>query len=843
VSAPGPDDSGEGWPQDQPGPSPPPGLPRRLILRSGVVGGALASLTAAGCASSGSPAPAGSPTVRVQPAGASPPLSQTYEFNQGWRFGGRYKPGSHTRGYDDSRFAKVTLPHTVVPLSWGNWHPVDWEDVWIYRKHFRLADEPGRRVLIDFDGVMTSARVFLNNVQVSAHQGGYLPWSTELTGRLSPKGNELAVIVDARWQDVPPNGHPGGATKVDYLQPGGIYRDVRLRTVPPVYLADLYARPASVLSAGRRVEVEATLDVGAWPVGPVYLSAELRDGSKVLAAAGGRVQLQRAGRSRVRLRLGGLAGVSLWSPDHPQLYTVTATVTAAGQTHTATVRTGFRTAEFRSDGFYLNGRRLKLFGLNRHQLFPYTGMAAAARLQRRDAELLRTSLNCNMVRCSHYPQSPDFLDACDELGLLVWQETPGWRWVGDRSWRSLLLANVNDMVLRDRNRPSVIVWGTRANETLNYAALYAQARSVARSLDPVRPTSGAMSLYSTAGWSEDLFGYDDYSTRGLDARGINPAEVDARTGQAGLQPPLPGVSYLVTESVGALDGPPSYRWTEPAAVLAAQAWLHAQVHDAARGDPRYAGLLGWAGIDYASLTGGSPRIWYGLKTPGVLDTFRVPKPGAAFYRSQVSPSVRPVVIPVFCWDSGPGDPGRPGRDAMIATNCDRLEIYADGRHVVTGRPDRSTFGHLARPPVIVNLADLDPAAADLRIDGYLGDRRVAVTRMSADRSRDRLTLTVDDPVIEADGSDLTRLTFRATDVHGNQRLQPGGYVHLQVSGPAMFIGDNPFPFGFYGGVGGAFLRSRPGQAGPVTVRARHDTLGRATVRLTVAAPSRSRRFL
>src|SRR5215831_10795899 len=132
-----------------------------------------------------------------------------------------------------------------------------------------------------------------------------------------------------------------------------------------------------------------------------------------------------------------------------------------------------------------------------------------------------------------------------------------------------------------------------------------------------------------------------------------------------------------------------YRCTDTGAVLATQALLHAQVHNIARSDTRYAGLLGWAGFDYASLNG-DDRIWKTLKTPGVLDTFRVPKPGAAFYRSQVDPRARPVVLPVFFWDFGPtSPPSGPGPDAMIATNCERLEIYLGGRHFATGKIGRA----------------------------------------------------------------------------------------------------------------------------------------------------------
>jgi beta-galactosidase len=448
-------------------------------------------------------------------------------------------------------------------------------------------------------------------------------------------------------------------------------------------------------------------------------------------------------------------------------------------------------------------------------------MAMCARMQRRDAEILRYQLNCNMVRCSHYPQSPHFLDACDEVGLMVWEETPGWQQMGDRAWQDIVLQNVRDMVVRDRNRPSVVIWGTRLNETGNDTTLYAKTHGLARDLDGSRPTSGATLRHSTAGWTEDVFGFDDYH---------------ASEGQAELLPPLPGVPYLVSEAVGALDGPPTYRWTGPAATLARQALLHAQVHHIAGTDSRYAGLLAWAGIDYASLNGGN-RIWYALKTPGVLDTFRVSKPGAALYQSQVDPATRPVVLPVFSWDFGPGSPNSgPGPDAMIATNCDRLEIYVGDIHTATARPDTTQFGGLAYPPAFIDLTVDGRDRPDLRIDGYLGDQRVATALMSADHARDRLELTVEDTTIQADGGDSTRVTFRAVDIHGNHRLYAPGNVTLTLTGPAVLLAENPFPFDRYGTVGGAFIRSLPGRAGPIRITTEHPSLGSASVQLTSTAP-------
>ena len=366
---------------------------------------------------------------------------------------------------------------------------------------------------------------------------------------------------------------------------------------------------------------------------------------------------------------------------------------------------------FRVDGFFLNGQRYKIFGLNRHQLF-CTPDGGAYRLQRRDAEILRNDLNCNMVRCSHYPQSPHFLDACDELGMMVWQEPPGWAHVGNAAWQHLFLRDVRDMIIRDRNRPSVIMWATRLNETDGHAPLYGAARRLAKRLDPSRPTTAAMAVHSTADWAEDVFGFNDYRKR---------------HGSASLDKALPGVPYLVSEAVGVVDGSPTFRWTDSGTVLSSQALMHAQVHDKARSSNRYAGLLGWSAVDYATMAGGH-RSSGVLKTPGVLDTFRTHKPGAAFYQSQVPPSVRPVIEPVFFWDFGPGSPQTgPGQNSLICTNCDKLVVSVGGKRHATVRPDRDQFRtcgiRLRRRPADARHRAAGPADRRLRRQpqGQVGD--------------------------------------------------------------------------------------------------------------------------
>lgn len=770
------------------------GLSRRSLLLAGMLAGGLATLG----------------WGEASAAAARGPSGARYPLNTGWRFG-EHRTGAADPGFDDSGFVPVTLPHSVVNLSWRDWDPSAWQRLWAYRRHLPGPAPANTRLFLDFDAAMVSATVSCNGKQLAAHAGGYLPFSVELTEALTEADNVLAVVLDSTWQAVPPEGSPNGAAAVDYLEPGGIYRDVSLRLVPPVFIADVFARPVDVLTDARSVAVQVSIDAAIAAAGA--LRTELLDDGRFLATATTPISAT-PGTTAVSLNLTDLGPISLWSPENPRLYELRTTLTLAdGVSHEYRNRIGFREATFTVDGFVLNGDPYKIFGLNRHQIYPYAGLAMPARVQRRDAQILRNDLNCTMVRCSHYPQSPHFLDACDELGLMVWQEPPGWHYIGDAAWQDLAVRNVHDMIIRDRSRPSVILWGIRLNETANDPAFYARTAAVAAQLDGSRQTSGAMDIYSTDEFSADVFAYDDYHT-------------DAN-GNATLLPPLPNIPYLVTEAVGALDGAPYYRWTDAQQVLATQLIMHATVHDIARGNERYAGLLGWAGFDYDSLNG---HIDQNVKWPGVVDTFRVPKPGAGFYQSQVDPGVRPVIAPAFFWDFGPNSPASgPGPDTVIATNCERLEIYVDGAYHATALPDHARFPHLRYPPAFADLTVSGTGLPELRIDGYAGNRLVTTTSFASDPRGDRLSLVADDDAISADGSDATRVVFRAVDAYGNQRPYVSGSVALRVAGPAMLVGDNPFAFADFGGVGAVWLRSIPNRRGPIRLTATHPTLGSATV--------------
>jgi beta-galactosidase len=768
----------------------------------------------------------------MSPAGTTVPL------DAGWRFG-PYTPGSEAPGFDDSGLAAVTVPHTVTPLSWRNWDPDSWEGEWVYRARF---DAPtgagGMRAFIDFDGAMTHAKPTLNGHALPGHLGGYLPFSREVTGLLRPTGNVLAVALDSRFNlNVPPSRPaPYPPASVDYWQPGGLYRRVRLRVVPPNFLADVFAKPVHVLAASRRrVDVECSVDAASVPHGDGCVVVELRDGDRTISSATAAVTIREAGTFTVTATLGGLDDIALWDVGDPNLYTVAATLMMDGvPVHGKRVRIGFREADFRLDGFYLNGRRLKIFGVNRHQHYPFAGAAMSDRAQRKDAEIIRRELNCNMVRCSHYPQAKAFFDACDELGLMAWEEAPGWVYLGDDAWKALAVRDVGDMVRRDRNHPSIIIWGARLNETDDDVELYTRTQEVARQLDDSRPTAGAMSgRMDTEDYVQDVFAEDDYnSSKGPD--GKKQPELDALS-------PRTDRPYLISEAVGTLSGPARfYRRTDTQRVQQGQALAHARVHNLAGADDRYCGLLAWTGIDYAS--GAGPNIHHAVKYTGVVDLFRVPKPGAAIYQAQVDPRVRPVIAPAFYWDFGRTSPVTRLKPAMICANLDRLVLWVGGAHYATVTPDAEAYPHLPYPPSFVSFRRVDGSAhPELRIDGYLGGELVISRVFSSDPGTDVLSVRADDRELAADGVDETRVVFRAVDAYGAPRPYAGGQVALTVDGPAALVGDNPFAFADAGGVGAVWIRTLPGAAGTITVTATHPALGSGSAVIIAVPPGLTRK--
>jgi beta-galactosidase len=743
-------------------------------------------------------------TAELGAAGKLQPAPRhVLSMNRGWLYGGKHVPGSERADFDDSKFAKVTIPHANVVFPWHSFEEKDFQFVSIYRRHFRVPQElKGQRIFIDFAGVMTAATVTINGHTLGEYKGGYTPFSFEVTRHLNWSGdNVLAVQVDSTERaDIPPFGQ-----NIDYLTFGGIYREVALRAVPDAYLENIFAKPLDVLADNRKVEVQCFLGKPESPVSkPLNLKVELRDGDKLLASESQQVSVPAEGGGHL-VSLNKLGKVELWDLDHPKLYRVTAGLYDGDKLlDELSTRIGFRDARFTPDGFQLNGKTVKLRGLNRHQTFPYVGGSMPARVQRRDALVLKKELKCNIVRTSHYPQSTHFLDACDEVGLLVLEEIPGWQHIGDQAWQDLAVRNVGEMIRRDWNHPSIVLWGVRINESLDNHDFYTRTNGLAHELDNSRQTGGIRYLENSE-LLEDVYTRNDFGFP--------------------LQPPSHPL-YLNTEFNGHMY--PTKRNDNVDRVME-HARRHARVHDQLASNKQYAGGIGWCAFDYNTHLnfGSGDRICY----HGVSDIFRIPKPAAFFYKSQCDPKEEVVLEPCFNWSQGDQSEGGGIRKAVICSNCDHLKIYVKGELKLEADPDRQTYPHLRYPPFMPDLLGKRLEDwGDLRIDGYIDGKLVASRTLPGNDKDEELRVEPDDTELNGDGSDATRVVLKVVNSQGGWRPFSSAVVSLNIEGPGEIIGENPFSL--IGGVGAVWIRTGAA-AGTIRLHAQHPVLGKKTVQIQV----------
>ena len=593
----------------------------------------------------------------------------------------------------------VDLPHTLVTLPFNHFDEGSYQKRGTYSREFDTPRIPeGGRVFLDFEGVAVSCRLWLNGRRIGHHSGPYTPFSVDITeavrGALEgrPAANRLFVEVDAREDPALP---PFGGV-VDYLVYGGIYRAVHLRVQGPCRIERVHARPRAGSAgdggaAGLSVDVEVA---GAARRG-AGIAAFLKKEGAVLAEARAAAYAEPSSRGGVvvRVEFGKLGDIALWDIDSPTLYDLEIVLEADGEPlDSVSERIGFRQARFTSDGFYLNGRRIFLRGLNRHQSWPYAGYAMGPGAQRRDAEILKRELGAVIVRTSHYPQSRHFLEACDELGLLVFAELPGWQHIGDKAWKDRALADLEALILRDRNHPSVILWGVRVNESPDDRAFYEKTNALSRTLDPDRQTGGVRCIRKSD-FLEDVYTFNDFTCDGGSDLVAKPRSV------TGLKK---GVPYLITEHNGHMF--PTKRFDQEER-LAEQARRHAAVLDASMGDPGISGAIGWCAFDYNTHKdfGSGDRVCY----HGVSDMFRIPKYAAAVYASQVDPKNRIVLEPASFFSKGERSAARI-LPVEVYTNCDAVELYRSGERIGRFHPDRKTYPNLQHPPVL--------------IDDFIGDR-------------------------------------------------------------------------------------------------------------------------
>jgi len=682
-------------------------------------------------------------------------------------------------------WSEVNLPHAArleprVPTA-------PWQGKVFYKKRLDVKLRPGERAILRFEGVMNVADVWLDGRHLGQHLGGYLPFSFDVTDLLRDGGSR-ELVVRANNEDNPITG-PKPLKQLDYIQHGGIYRDVRLVIKPAVHITDemLSATPGGggvFVTYPRADRAEATVQVKV-EVSNTSNSAQAVTVRHTLAWEGRQVahaeqQLRLAAGERRHITIPiTLRDPRLWSPQAPNLYGLETRVSAAGREDVVATRIGVRRLAFEGGRLLLNGEPLRLRGVNRHQEYPYVGYALSPQADARDALLIKR-YGFDFVRLSHYPQSPAFMAAADELGLMVLPAIPGWQFHNpDPAFARQVLRTCADMIRRDRNHASVVAWECSLNESDMPDAL---VRALHATVHQEYPGDQAYS----AGWVPQT--YDLY--------------LQARQHRIGSKHTLPDKPLIVSEygdweyyamNAGLnqdawADLKPVDRSSRQAlgsgeARLLQQARNVAEAHDDNAATPAFADGY-WVMFDYAR--GYAPD----LEESGLLSIERVPKFAAEFFRSQRDAGERslrwgggPMVFIASYWQ--PGSSPR----VRVFSNADEVELRLNGKPV--GRQKSapsSTHPRLAHPPLQFDTGGFAPG--ELVALAYVGGQVVAEHRVRTPQQPTALALELDDlgvPVVEGD---LVFLRARLHDANGTTVPVSGTDVAFSGIEGAEIVGSH-----------------------------------------------------
>ena len=577
-------------------------------------------------------------------------MKQSINFN--WKFIPNYQD-EYLKALPKEALS-VDLPHNAVEVPYNYFNEKSYQIISTYEKVFDVDNfDKGRHYFIRFEAFMFKAHIYFNDVDLGEHVSGYIPVELEVSEYIKENNNRLLVVLDSK-EDI---NYPPFGFALDYITFSGIYREVYLVSEPEKYLKDIYVRGNSNgdVSISFTKSDESLNDVEF----EVYDKDELIHKTKEIEFH--------------------LDNIKLWDLDNPNLYTLK--VIIPGETYQ--VRFAFKTVDATNKGLFLNGKKIKLIGLNRHQGYPHMGYAASKSLQEDDADLLKEEIGVNVVRTSHYPQSEHFLNRCDEIGLLVVNEIPGWQHIGEaESWRKQCEINTKAIVLEQRNHPCLLAHGVRIDESIDDHDLYTKTNRIAHELDPYHPTIGVRN-FTNSELLEDIYGYNDFSCDSLNIGLLNPKKVRH------LNKPL-----LVTEYMGHMD---PVKATSDESKRIEVALRHAKVIDDNLKYDETLGAIGWCFVDYHS------HVDFGsgdhLCPHGVFDLYRNPKYSSYIYASQQE---KTPVLEVLS-NMKPGDvPEAIFNDIYVATNCDYVELYKDNEFVKRFYPKNDQFKHLKHPPILID---------------------------------------------------------------------------------------------------------------------------------------------
>ncbi|CRF31935.1 Beta-galactosidase [Brachyspira suanatina] len=708
-------------------------------------------------------------------------MREIINFNTNWKF---TKEWNDNIKIEKLNGENITLPHTVaeIPL-----HYFDESDTWLisgYQNTFKYDKSKlqGKRVLINFEAAMAACEVFVNEKSFGEHKGGYLPFVYDITDELKDGENIIAVKLDStEREDIPPFGN-----EIDYLCYGGIYREVQIIIVDDVSIENVMLTGLANqnitgkirIRNSKKESVKETIAINLY--NREYHICEIK--------------------KEVTLKKDELFTdikidehidsdrIELWDMDNPRLYRLEVSLP---NEDSVSIKIGFRDVKFTENGFFLNDKRVKLRGLNRHQSFPYVGYAMPERMQKKDADILKFDLGLNIVRSSHYPASRHFLDRCDEIGLMVFEEIPGWQHIGDKKWQSVSIENVKDMIERDFHHASIIIWGVRINESQDNHSFYKETNKKAHELDKTRQTGGVRYLVGSE-LLEDVYTMNDFNYDGV-ADPIRAPKFVTKLDK--------NVPYMITEYNGHMF-PTKMQDCEER--LIEHTKRHFEIINAVAIDRHISGSTGWCAFDYHTHYnfGSGDRICY----HGVYDMFRNPKLAASAYSSQMSTKNEIILEPITIYARGERAIGGIS-PLMVATNCDYVEIYYRDELMAKEYPATGKYQGLKHAPVIIKMEVNIPGVSDMgwgdmKLIGYIGGKPVIEKNYLNNPTFKALEVKADDNEINAvsNGSawDATRITVKAVDGIGNRLPYINEAITIEVKGAGELIGnDTPVLEGGY----------------------------------------------
>ena len=552
----------------------------------------------------------------------------------------------------------VDIPHSAVEVPYNYFNELDYQKVFTYEKIFDVDDGLDNRVFIlHFAGYMLKAHLYLNDVDLGIHASGYVPVEIDVTNSLKKKGNRLLVVLDSKEDE----NYPPFGFAIDYLTFAGIYREVSLFSHPKTYLKNIHVN--GKMNGLLTIKYDVVGDA------PITVSHQLLyKGSIVTEFNDNEYRLFEP---------------KLWDIDHPRLYELKTLLKSKDGEEEYITRFGFRDAIFKPDGFYLNNKKVKLVGLNRHQGYPIVGYAMPKSMQREDADILKFEIGLNSVRTSHYPQSEHFLDQCDEIGLLVINEVPGWQFVSQKpEWRQNFMTFLEKMIITQRNHPCLIAHGVRIDESIDDHELYSAANALAHHLDPYRQTLGVRN-FKNSELLEDIYAYNDFVCADLSLGLEKPSHIKHQ-----------GKPYLVTEYLGHMDPNKSTTDIDRRIEVARR---HMRVLNDNFKYPEICGAFGWCFVDYHT------HVDFGsgdhICPHGVMDMYRNPKFSSYVYASQQE---KEPVLEVLS-NIKPGDLAKAiYGDIYVATNCDYVALYKNDEFVANFYPNNKEFKNINHPLILID---------------------------------------------------------------------------------------------------------------------------------------------